>query len=362
MISRGSLISLKKYLDEPNTGFPPAVTVDPAELLPAAIAAFRSALHQMGNCSLDACPALGDALKQALKYISECLPFQSTPRAFAEAAQNVQEHLHSWGRAAASHHEQQAGEVKEILILMARTAESVGERDQRCARQIHEVTARLQRVANLDDLTQIRVSIATSARELKASVDRMTAEGHAAIEQLRSEVSTYQSRLEEAELVATKDALTGLRNRAWVESQIARRIAAQLPLCVAIIDLDDFKQVNDDHGHLIGDDLLKQFATELKSACRSSDIIGRWGGDEFILLLDCTLGEAQAQTNRLREWVCGDYTLPAPEGTIKFHLNASIGLAEHAPGEAMTQLLARADAEMYKRKYAARAKASAAHD
>ncbi len=62
---------------------------------------------------------------------------------------------------------------------------------------------------------------------------------------------------------------------------------AEAPFCVAIIDIDEFKRVNDEHGHLVGDELLKQFAAEMRSVCRSTDTIGRWGGDEFILLLHC---------------------------------------------------------------------------
>ena len=235
---------------------------------------------------------------------------------------------------------------------MARTAESVGERDARCAKQINEVTNQLQKIANLEDLTQIRASLKKSALELKMSVDNLTAEGKAAIQQLQAEVTSYQKKLEEAEQIASLDSLTGLRSRLWVENQIERRIHGKLPLCVAVIDMDGFKQVNDDHGHLIGDELLKQFSAELKSACRATDVIGRWGGDEFIILLNSGLSEAQAQINRLRQWVCGDYTVQGQSGLKKLRVNASVGLAEHLPNETLKELLARADAEMYQQKSA----------
>ena len=57
----------------------------------------------------------------------------------------------------------------------------------------------------------------------------------------------------------------------------------------------------------MGDELLKQFAAELVSVCRSTDVIARWGGDEFLVLMDCTLPAAGPQAERLREWVCGKY-------------------------------------------------------
>jgi diguanylate cyclase (GGDEF)-like protein len=119
---------------------------------------------------------------------------------------------------------------------------------------------------------------------------------------------------------------------------------------VVIVDIDDFKQVNDAHGHLIGDKVLKQFAVELRSACRPTDTIGRWGGDEFILLFDCGLEEAAAKTERLRKWICGDYSVPGKSGTLKLQVDASIGLAAHAPGEGMNEVVGRADAAMYQQK------------
>jgi diguanylate cyclase (GGDEF)-like protein len=148
--------------------------------------------------------------------------------------------------------------------------------------------------------------------------------------------------------------LTGLRNRLSVEGQIERRIESGMPFCAAIVDIDRFKRVNDQHGHVAGDELLRQFATELKSACRSKDIVGRWGGDEFIILQDCGLPEAKAQTDRLRKWVCGSYTVQGLSGAVKLKVDASIGLAEHLPQETQKGLLARADAEMYRHKAAAR--------
>jgi diguanylate cyclase (GGDEF)-like protein len=266
----------------------------------------------------------------------------------------VQAQLQEWGKRAAQHSQQRTGEIKEILIAMARTAEAVGERDQRCAKQINEVTSQLQRIANLEDLTQIRSLLKRSAAELKTSVDKMAAEGKAAVEDARMQISGYRNKLEKAEQISSCDSLTGLRSRRWVEEMIGRRIERGLGLCVAIIDLNGFKQVNDEHGHLIGDEILKQFAGELKLASRSSDVTGRWGGDEFIIVLEGSMAEAQAQADRLKEWVCGDYTVETKSGPLKLAVVASFGLAEHRAGESMKELLERADGQMYKQKASCR--------
>jgi diguanylate cyclase (GGDEF)-like protein len=351
------MISLKKYLDTVvQTAADSDGEPDEKSLLPATLAAYRSALQEMGNCSVKACPALGDELSRGLAKLEEHLSKGVTRESVAATESGVQKQLQEWGRRTASHYRQKTDEVKEILIVMAGTAESVGARDQRCAEQIDQVTTRLKKIANLEDLTEIRASIESSAAELKTSIDRMTEEGKAAIDQLRTEVATFQTRLEEAEQVASSDSLTGLRSRLSVEGQIDRRIEAGSTFCAAIVDIDRFKRVNDEHGHMAGDELLRQFATELKSKCRSKDIVGRWGGDEFIVLLDCALTEAKSQTDRLTEWVCGSYTVQGMARPVKLKVDASIGLAEHMPQETQKGLLARADAEMYRNKAAARGK------
>jgi diguanylate cyclase (GGDEF)-like protein len=348
------MISLKKYLDSDEPDLPEVIRQDPREVLPAAIKAYRSALVEMGSCSTDACPALGNDLKRELGRLEVGLAAVMNREQVETTQKSVQEQLQDWGRRTAAHYRQTTNEVKDLLLVMARAAEAVGERDQRCAGQLNNVTTRLERIASLEDLAEIRTSIEQSATELKCSLDRMAAEGKAAVEQLRAEVSLYQARLEIAEETASRDALTGLRNRTWMEAQIERRLARSGPITLAIVDIDGFKTVNDEHGHLVGDELLRMFAGELQSASRSTDLIGRWGGDEFILLLDCHIEEAKTQIDRLSAWACGSYKIGGSAVPIEVAVGASIGLAERVPDESIAALLARADADMYKHKNASR--------
>ena len=350
------MISLKKYLEESPRQSIRREPVDAEELLPFALAAYCSSLREMGNASVDACPALGQELKRGLGKIDDRISAAGSPEELEAAEREVQAQLSEWGRSTATHYRQKADEVKEILLVMARTAEGVGERDQRCACQITEVTGRLEKMATLEDLSQIRTSLKKSATELRTSIERMTAEGKAAIEQLKTEVTRYQTRLEEAERVASSDALTGLRNRLWAEHYIERKFDSGASSCIVIVDIDEFKHVNDEHGHPAGDELLQQFSAELQSACRPKGIVARWGGDEFIVLLDSRFDEAQAQIQRWKDWVCGNYTVHGRSGPVRFKVDASFGLAERKAGETAKNLLARADAEMYAQKTASRSR------
>jgi len=184
----------------------------------------------------------------------------------------------------------------------------LAKRDQRCAGQISEVTNRLEGIASLDDLAEIARFDREERRRPENIGREKTAESKTGHRPAPGGGCGVQARLEEAEEAASRDLLTGVRSRLYAESQIERRIAAELRIA-SRSSISTVQTVNDEHGHLVGDELLKQFASELRSACRSTDVIARLGRDEFILVLDCGLREAGAQMDRLRKWVFGSYTV-----------------------------------------------------
>jgi diguanylate cyclase (GGDEF)-like protein len=340
------VISVKKHLDQDPNGVNRCPEASPEELLAQTLDSYRSALTAMGSCGVQACPALGPGLQQGLMGLTERLSDKVTPPVVKETEERVEEQLQQWGGRTAEYFRERASEVKEILMILARAA-AVAEHDQKHASQFSEFTNRLQTMATLEDLPHLRAAFMRSAKELRACVDKMKKDSQESVTALRTQVSTYQAKLEDAEQRASRDALTGLYNRNCVETKTEHRIAEKRPFCVVMLDLNGFKQVNDTHGHLAGNDLLKQFATELRSASRSTDIVGRWGGDEFIIVLDCSLGDAKSHMERLRRWVIGEYTVQVGTDVAKVNMDAAIGVVEWQPGETMREVLGRADAAMY---------------
>jgi diguanylate cyclase (GGDEF)-like protein/PAS domain S-box-containing protein len=169
---------------------------------------------------------------------------------------------------------------------------------------------------------------------------------------------------EELAHLALHDQLTGLANRALLREHIDSALAASartsLPVAMMFLDLDGFKHINDRLGHTVGDDVLREVASRLRSAVRESDVIGRFGGDEFIVLCPETADEQAALIGeRLRqaveepmEWL--------PSG---FAVSASVGVVVHEAGEyrpTTDELVHIADAEMYRAKSAGRNRVSIA--
>jgi diguanylate cyclase (GGDEF)-like protein len=141
------------------------------------------------------------------------------------------------------------------------------------------------------------------------------------------------------------DPLTGIANRAAVLQRLDEALRRRQPPAVALIDLDHFKQINDQHGHAAGDQVLRDFADRLQHALRRSDACGRVGGEEFLVVLDgLSMVEAQEVMRRLLSTVRTGRALPAlPD----FVYTASIGLVHAQEGERPEDVMARADLALY---------------
>ncbi len=150
---------------------------------------------------------------------------------------------------------------------------------------------------------------------------------------------------------ALVDGLTGLANRRAaanaLHAEAARAERLETPLSIVLADLDGFKDVNDEHGHAVGDEVLRVFAGVLRDTVRESDVAGRWGGEEFLLLLPGADLDGAAQfAERVRAGLA-TRRIPSAPG---LRVTASFGVAEHAGESNSDQLVAAADSALYRAK------------
>jgi diguanylate cyclase (GGDEF)-like protein len=161
---------------------------------------------------------------------------------------------------------------------------------------------------------------------------------------------------ERARLLASVDALTGVDNRPRFFTRAEDRVAAARsgghPLAALMIDVDHFKDVNDAHGHRVGDDVLRTVADRLAAHLRPGDVLGRYGGEEFAAVLRDDGEGAEAVAERLRRAVAAD---PVRRGDRELAVTVSVGVAHLRPADRdLSALLARADAALYLAKHSGR--------
>jgi diguanylate cyclase (GGDEF)-like protein len=190
-------------------------------------------------------------------------------------------------------------------------------------------------------------------QRLNRQVRMYQMESEAAKKIARNKQTEVEAIVMQANELSNVDALTFLPNRRMIvrelqnETQRAQRYPA--PLSISVVDVDFFKKVNDTYGHLVGDEVLRHVAYQLRDNVRHPDLVGRYGGEEFLILLPNTEAkEAAEQAGRLCKCV---REAQFPVGGQDLKVTVSVGVAQYQPGaDTWDSLLNRADTAMYKAK------------
>jgi diguanylate cyclase len=172
------------------------------------------------------------------------------------------------------------------------------------------------------------------------------------VKQLQRDLVDVNTKLEDIEEKARRDDLTGVYNRralmVALEGSKQHAAATGEPFSICVIDLDLFKRYNDEFDHLTGDRVLQAFVQAARDGLRSTDVFGRYGGEEFVQILPHTaLAGAMLDAERLRSRIS---RLDIPFVRSMGPLTVSVGVAQYRPGETIVQTFARADGALYKAK------------
>jgi diguanylate cyclase (GGDEF)-like protein len=156
---------------------------------------------------------------------------------------------------------------------------------------------------------------------------------------------TLAAEAESQRAEAMTDPLTGLTNRRGLMEDVANRAASGT--CVAMIDLDDLKAVNDEHGHLVGDEFIRGVAGRLRANLAGVDTVCRWGGDEFVVVLEI---DPELAESVLRRAVTSVTAEPVATSASPLQANLSVGVTPWLVGEEVDAAISRADQAMYRAK------------
>jgi diguanylate cyclase len=217
-----------------------------------------------------------------------------------------------------------------------------------------------QRLRETQDVAEIDTIINslmedTSAMQLNLTHSRdELATAHEQVQTAEKRIKELEGALESASAKVREDQLTGAYNRRGLaehfEREISRAERTNQPLCLALIDVDNFKQLNDRYGHLAGDDALKYLVDVIRQHSRATDVVARFGGEEFVILLpDTSPDDARHNLQRLQREMTKTFFLANNDRLV---ITFSAGVAKWHLGERDTDVIERADRAMYQAKLA----------
>jgi diguanylate cyclase len=251
--------------------------------------------------------------------------------------------------------DQERDELKNIIVIMAATLTAFVDAGGSFSSNLDDYAKRLQVVRDLREIQTIRELLLKETLALKDQTTRMMQEASDAnvrVEMANQKIEKLKQQMERIKHEVVIDPLTRAYNRRAFDERIAQEISSFRrygnPSSLIMMDIDHFKHVNDSYGHRTGDGVLRVVAGILKKEIRDMDVLCRYGGEEFALILPHTaLAAAVDVADRLRRKIAESRF--SFKGR-RFHVTASFGVAELSPDDTVESYIQRADAALYRAK------------
>jgi diguanylate cyclase (GGDEF)-like protein len=322
-------------------------------LYKAALGCYLAAIAAIQEYPLETEPEASRAYRTALREIHsevcETREAEVLERSREKLCGILKDHYSSAAAAASGKDE----DLRAVMAALGEAAQLLGRQHVGHAEKLRQFTNRLQSSEKVTDLGQMRRQIVSHVADLRAIGAAAQKDSEKTISMLQSQLEEFGKRLDNAERRASLDGLTGLLNRGEGEIRVSRIVAAGQLACAILVDLNRFKKINDSWGHSAGDQVLKTCARIMTEQIRPGDMVCRWGGDEFLLILRCEESEARERARLLQDRLRVPQKIVVLGKIYEVRASASIGVTGLRENETAEDFVARVDAEMYRDKHSA---------
>jgi diguanylate cyclase len=240
--------------------------------------------------------------------------------------------------------------LRDVLEEAAQTAADAVENTGQYTVTLQQTHSRIASAGNLEGVRSLIGELLSETARMQSATQTVTEK----LETRTEEVRALTRQLEQAQTEALLDPLTGLKNRRGLERAVEELSSSEEAIVGAallVADIDYFKQINDTHGHLLGDKVLRSAAQLLQSNIKGRDLAARLGGDEFAVLLQrTTLGGACTLAEQIRGAIAAGRIRRTDGRDLPGTVSMSVGVAIGRSGDTLETLLARADAALYEAK------------
>lgn len=244
-------------------------------------------------------------------------------------------------------------ELKEIIDILTKAMAVLDSENREYNHSIMEQGRRLEELTHLEDIRRLKQSLLQEIEQLRRAVHAKESRDGAKIQSLAKQVAVLNTELEQARTESERDGLTGLYNRRsfdrFLPDLMAKSTAADEPFTLLMIDIDNFKRLNDSFGHPAGDSVLSAVARKCRQMIRIQDFLARYGGEEFAIVLPGVgLRDAVKKGRQICEAIASTrYVLEGSGCQEPLSLSVSIGVSVNAADDTPSALVGRADKALY---------------
>lgn len=244
-------------------------------------------------------------------------------------------------------------ELSNVVTLLTRSMGEATRENATFYRNIRAEGERIAEASHTDDLSKLKSVLRVASQKLTALVDDKESYDQSRIDALSNQVEELKTELREARATAQHDGLTGCLNRRSFDQRVAELVSryagTRKRFSLMLFDLDNFKRINDSYGHQVGDRVLMAFAQRCQAMLRPEDELARFGGEEFVVVLDgVSLRNAVKRAQGICEAMASSrYTLDDGDNPRQLAVTVSAGVAELRRGDSVDTVVKRADDALY---------------
>ncbi len=322
-------------------------------------------LHFMKAFALDFKETQAEIFREDIDALAERFKSSDKPRRIEMQFEQRKENILAFIGRQNNYIRECEQELRDIIDLLTKAIAGLNVENLEFYQRVHEQSEKIIELTRLDDIKKIKNALKDEVSRIRETVDLKKSQERHHMQRLAGQVTTLRRELEQAKAKSLTDALTGAYNRQALDDYLAgqseRSEAMGTGFALLLLDLDDFKSVNDTYGHQIGDRALMAFVRKCRSAIRGDDFLARYGGEEFAIILPgADLRNAHKKASQICDIVAAArYATGEEDAGGNLRITVSIGVCAFQKGDTPETLIARADKALYHAKQSGKNRAVA---
>jgi diguanylate cyclase len=325
----------------------------------------QALIHFLKSFALDVKEIQSDAFKASADELSQRFTSNEKPKRVELHFEHQKGKILSFIEHQHLYIEDREKELRDIIDILTKAMANLDVENRDFYQRLHDQSEKMEQITRLDDIKRIRSALAHEVSQMHEMVDIKKDQDHRHVQQLASQVECLRQELEKTRAKSMTDGLTGVYNRQAFDETLAdlieRSQVMNSTFSLLMLDLDDFKKINDTHGHLVGDQVLMAFSQKCRRAVRGDDYIARYGGEEFAIILPgASLKNALKKARSICDAISASrYATCDSENNGYIAITVSIGVAELKKTDTPEKIIERADKALYKAKTSGKNRAAA---